>query len=70
MLKTERIMRGYYKAAAYAALGQKDEAFKCLERSLLVRDTNMAYLRADPKLDSLRSDPRFANLLWRMSFPN
>jgi TolB-like protein/cytochrome c-type biogenesis protein CcmH/NrfG len=70
MLKTEPIMRGYYKAAAYAALGQEDEAFKYLERSLMVRDGLMVYLRADPKLDSLRSDPRFASLLRRMHFQN
>jgi DNA-binding winged helix-turn-helix (wHTH) protein/TolB-like protein/Tfp pilus assembly protein PilF len=52
----------------YAALGDKDQAFAWLERAYEERDWDLGLLNVDPKLDSLRSDPRFANLLNRVGF--
>jgi serine/threonine protein kinase/tetratricopeptide (TPR) repeat protein len=58
----------YGIAAIYVALGERDEAFKwlhkaCDQTSLCVT----LLLKADPKLESLRSDPRFIDLLHRMN---
>lgn len=50
-----------------SALGQKDEAFARLERAYHARDSWMDYLKIDPRLDGLHSDPRLADLLRRMN---
>ncbi|MDX1980165.1 MAG: winged helix-turn-helix domain-containing protein [Bryobacteraceae bacterium] len=53
----------YYRALIHAALGNKDEAFSCLQRAVAERAGWLAYARVDPKLDVLRDDPRFDALL-------
>lgn len=55
-------------AQIYAGLGDKSLAFECLEKAYAERDEDLLYLRTDPLWDSLRSDPRFANLLRRIGF--
>jgi tetratricopeptide (TPR) repeat protein len=55
-------------AFAYAALGDKHHALEWLEKGIERRDF-MVFIKVDPKLDPLRSDPRFAALLRRMNFP-
>ena len=59
----------YDIAVIYVGLGEKDRAFEWLEKSFAERDEGLLYLRVDPVLDSLRSDPRFADLLRRVGFP-
>jgi adenylate cyclase len=56
----------YYIASIYAGLDQKDKAFQCLEEAYEKSDTYMIYLKVDPSVDSLRSDPRFTELLKRI----
>ena len=48
------------------ALGDHDEAFAWLERAFEERDRMMVSLRVHPRLDPLREDPRFTDLLRRM----
>ena len=57
----------YDKALILTALGQKDEAFKFLNQAYERRQGALALLKVEPKLDSLRDDPRFADLLRRMN---
>jgi len=52
-------------AAIHAALGDKDNAFRWLNRSLQRRESWVEYLKVEPKFESLHADPRFANLLAR-----
>jgi tetratricopeptide (TPR) repeat protein len=54
-------------AMNYAALGQVDSAFYCLEKLVNKRSNWIRYLNVDPGLDNLRSDPRFDDLLKRMN---
>jgi serine/threonine-protein kinase len=58
----------YEVAGVYAQLGNKDQAFKWLAKALRSRSC-MYYLRQDPRLDSIHSDPRFQELLTKMNFP-
>ena len=50
-------------ALIYDALGEKDRALDWLERGYSERDEDLALLKVDSRLDSLRGDPRFENLL-------
>jgi len=56
-------------ALLYAALGEKEEAFKWLETAYRRKEGRMFWLKTDMRCDSLRSDPRFQDLLRRMKFP-
>jgi len=63
----EKYVPPYPVATIYAALGEKEKALAQLEKAYDERDAWMDYLAIDPRLDSLRSDSRFANLLRRMN---
>ena len=57
----------YRIATVYVALGDKDQAFAQLEQAYAQRSFFMDFLKVDPELDGLRSDPRFQDLLGRMN---
>jgi TolB-like protein/DNA-binding winged helix-turn-helix (wHTH) protein/Tfp pilus assembly protein PilF len=60
----------YMIATVYAGLGEKDKAFEFLEKAYQERSSDLPYfLRADLRMDSLRSDQRFQDLMHRMNFP-
>jgi hypothetical protein len=53
-------------AKIYSGLGDKDKAFDALESGYEDRSiVSVAYLKTNPMLDPLRSDPRFTELLRR-----
>jgi eukaryotic-like serine/threonine-protein kinase len=56
-------------AVLYAGLGDKEQAFVALERAYDAHDFQLEYLKTEPAYDSLRSDPRFADLLRRVGLP-
>jgi len=61
----------YMIGVVYAGLGNRHKAFEFLEEAYHERSPDMAYfLKADLRIDSLRSDPRFIDLLRRMNFPS
>jgi hypothetical protein len=54
----------------YAGLGEKDKAFEFLEKAYQERSPDIPYfLKADLRIDNLRSDPRFQDLLRRVGLP-
>ena len=59
----------YLIATVYAALGDKNEALTRLEQAYSERSWYLGFLKSDPELDSLRSEPRFQDLVRRMNFP-
>ncbi len=56
-------------AEVYAALGDKDQAFEWLEKAYRDRNFTFEFLKYEPYWDSLRSDPRFKDLLRRIGLP-
>ena len=56
-------------AKAYLDLGQKDKAFAELNKAYENRLSSLCWLKVEPQLDSLRSDPRYQQLLQKMGFP-
>ena len=67
----ERSKQGYVEpvmtATIHAGLGEKDQAFALLEKAYQERSEELLFLKVSPKFDSLRSDPRFADLLRRLN---
>ncbi|MEK6320813.1 MAG: winged helix-turn-helix domain-containing protein [Acidobacteriota bacterium] len=58
----------YNIAKIYVGLGEKDLTFEWLERAYEERSEWLTWLKVDPKLDSVRSDPRFRDLMQRVGF--
>jgi TolB-like protein len=56
-------------ALVHTALGEKDEAFRSLEKAIELRAPYVILLKVDPRFDSLREDSRFQTLLRCMNFP-
>jgi TolB-like protein/Tfp pilus assembly protein PilF len=56
-------------AHLYAMLGDEAHAMSCLERAYNERNFAVRFLRTAPELDSIRSSPRFRDLVRRIGFP-
>jgi hypothetical protein len=58
-------------ALVYTGLGETDEAFRSLQRTIELRAPwpFVSLLKEDPRFDSLRQDSRFGSLLLRMNLP-
>jgi tetratricopeptide (TPR) repeat protein len=82
-VEAEKILRGllqrskqgqaspYLAATIYAGLGNKDKAFELLEAAYHDKSLDVAgVLKPDPRIDNLRSDVRFQNLLRRVGLTN
>ena len=59
----------YLVAGIYAGLGDKNEAFRLLEKGYEQHSAAMPYLGIDVFWDELHSDPRYLDLLRRMGLP-
>ncbi|MGH2396099.1 MAG: TPR end-of-group domain-containing protein [bacterium] len=51
---------------SYTGLGDKERALEWLEKAFEDRSWEMIRLKIDPRLDPLRADPRFQDMLRRM----
>lgn len=66
LASTSRYVSPFHLALIHAQLGERDKAFELLERANEERVFSMLLLRIDPRVDSLRNDPRFEALLPRL----
>ena len=61
-LSQRRYVSPYDLATIYAGLGEKSEAFRCLQRAHKEGSNWLVFLNVDPRLDTLRSDRAFSSL--------
>ncbi|HXY08709.1 MAG TPA: hypothetical protein VEI52_12790, partial [Terriglobales bacterium] len=59
----------YNIAGFYAELGEKDQAFQWLNTAYQEHDSQLLWLNTDLSLDSIRSDPQFAELVRKVGLP-
>ena len=57
-------------AVLYFRLGELDAGFQALDSACTKHETELIHLNVDPEWDSVRSDPRFQNLLRRIGLKN
>ena len=73
ILKRLHASKGYVSpgelAVLYAALSEREQAFASLEQAYAAHDLQLQFLGVDPPFDSLRSDPRFQDLVRRVGLP-
>jgi tetratricopeptide (TPR) repeat protein len=65
-LAKQRYVPAYGFGVVYAALGDKEQALQWLERSLQDGSWEITFIKVDPALDTLRSEPRFNDLVKRV----
>jgi serine/threonine protein kinase/tetratricopeptide (TPR) repeat protein len=56
-------------ATIYLGLGDREQAFVWLEKGFKEHDAILVRLKVDSRLDSLRADPRFKDLVRRVGLP-
>ncbi|HEU4390240.1 MAG TPA: tetratricopeptide repeat protein [Blastocatellia bacterium] len=67
-LSKQRYVSSYDMALIHVALGETEDAFRSLEKGYQECAEWMIYTNVDPRLDPLRDDARFADLLARLGF--
>jgi eukaryotic-like serine/threonine-protein kinase len=63
----QKYVSPYFMAELQTGLGNTAEAFAWLDRCYADRAPHMVFLNVEPKLDTLRGDARFDNLLRRLN---
>jgi TolB-like protein/Tfp pilus assembly protein PilF len=66
-LQSRRYVPPFHVAIAYAGLEDYDCAFAALEQAWIDRDPALASVTVEPRLDSLRRDRRYDDLLGRLN---
>ena len=64
--RARRVVSAWGIAALHASLGDVDDAFRWLEIAIDERAAGMILLRVHPRLDPIRSDPRYGPLVRRV----
>ena len=59
----------YDLAVIQVGLGQKEEAFQYLAAACKERSEGLVLLKIDPRLDPIRLDPRFTDVLLKVGLP-
>ena len=65
----KRYVCPYEIGIIHLGLGDKDEAFRWLEKGYQDRSVCMQYTKQDPRMTPLHGDPRYEDLLRRLAFP-
>lgn len=65
-LKERKYVPAYDMAIAHLGLGEKERAMEWLLKAYEERSGWLAYLRVEPRLDALRPEPEFVELMKRV----
>jgi TolB-like protein/Tfp pilus assembly protein PilF len=65
-LSRRRYIEPASRAIIYTGMAEREQAFAWLERASEDRNELLVMLKVDPRLDTLRSDSRLAEMLWRV----
>jgi DNA-binding winged helix-turn-helix (wHTH) protein/tetratricopeptide (TPR) repeat protein len=65
-LSAQRYVPPYNVAIVHAGLGDEDQALDWLGKAFKDRNTQMAFLKIEPRWDEYRTDPRFVALIERV----
>jgi tetratricopeptide (TPR) repeat protein len=68
-LAKQRYVAPFDVAVVYVGLGDKDQTFEWLQKSLEDHSHWVIWLKCDPRFDSIRSDPRYGEVMRRMGLP-
>jgi hypothetical protein len=60
----------FYVAIVYIGLGKTETAMDWMERAFADRSNGLVFLKVEPEVDPLRSNPRFIALQKRLNFPD
>ena len=64
----QKYVDAYSFALIYVGLGDRDRTFEWLNKAYKENSNWLTYLKVEPRLDLIRSDPRFKNLMNRVGF--
>jgi TolB-like protein/DNA-binding winged helix-turn-helix (wHTH) protein/Tfp pilus assembly protein PilF len=67
-LSKRRYVPPEYIAIVYEGLGEREQALQWFEKAYSERSMN-GWILPDPRLDQIRTEPRFKNLMWQMGLP-
>jgi serine/threonine-protein kinase len=65
-ISKQRYVMAYWVALIHTGQKERDEAFRWLEKAHEERSAHLAIAKVDPRLEYLRSDPRFDVLLRKL----
>jgi len=68
-LGKQRWVCPYELGSTYLAFGEREQALREFENAYSAHSICMVWIKDDPRLDPLRSEPRFQAILQGMSFP-
>jgi hypothetical protein len=57
-------------ALVYTGMGDKDRGFEWLQKAYDQHSSDLPWIKADPRMDPLRSDPRYHELLLHLGLPD
>jgi len=69
-LSRQRYVPAYAVAVIHAGVGDRDRALRWMDVAFEERSHWLIWLGLDPRLDPLRADPRFADLMRRVGLPS
>jgi serine/threonine protein kinase/Flp pilus assembly protein TadD len=68
LLQKQRHVSPYDLTIIYTGLGEKEKALNALEQAYESRSEALVWLKVDPRLDPLRTEARFIDLMRRVGF--